>query len=679
MILRRFARLINSRGPFLLAAPRAFSLSGVFELGALAEVVALAPLPGEVAAAEAPIAPPAPAPPHPLLAPVLPLPPTPLPLPPPPAAAPRARAARATAAGSAAPAAGAGVAPAAPLSDAQRAAVALVVDGHRSLLLTGPAGSGKSQVVREVKRLCEARGRRVALTATTGVAAVHIGGVTLHSLLRLPGVVTAERFERLLRAARRGAAMEHLRALSLLVVDEVSMMSPALLAQADALLRAARGSDAPFGGLQLVLVGDFFQLPPVGGSLPASAAGAVPAALRAPTAPAAFIFQTRLFLRAVEEVVELREVFRQGGDPALAAMLGRMRLGGERMLPEDWRALGERVDAHVDAAEEGGAPAGSGGGPIRATRMYSTNARVEEENQRELDAINSPPAVFEAKGRVTVDAALRGALLAKKVGDGDRAAAAAAAPAGEATPPLRAQSLAEARRLLTEQLNLRLRELNGGGALPAAAAAPPPRRGTPLRAKGVVALKAGAQVLLTSNLDVSRGLVNGSRGVVVGFRSLRAPGGGGGAGARPAYLKRAAAPAAYEALPYVQFLDARGAPLYVTVPRMVSEWKEPGLGTVRTEQVPLALAWASTIHKSQGMSLDRVELSLANIFEAGQAYVALSRVRSLAGLRVLGTVKRSAVRANPAVAAFHAISGDEWRRLRERELAGGRGASNDVL
>lgn len=114
----------------------------------------------------------------------------------------------------------------------------------------------------------------------------------------------------------------------------------------------------------------------------------------------------------------------------------------------------------------------------------------------------------------------------------------------------------------------------------------------------------------------------------------------------------------------MQFTNHRdGKPLFLTVPRIITEWREAGLGSVKVEHVPLTLAWAGTIHKSQGMSLDRVEISLANIFEAGQAYVALSRVRSLRGLRILGGVggggggagagKRSVFRANPAVLDFY--------------------------
>ncbi len=152
------------------------------------------------------------------------------------------------------------------VSAAQDAAIRLAVEEGKSILLTGAAGTGKSHVVREIKRRLEAAGRRVALCATTGVAAVAVGGSTLHALLRLPAEVSAGTLARLERAAPFSPALEPARAMHCLVIDEASMLSPALMAAADAVLRAARKRPRePFGGAQLVLVGDFFQLPPVGG------------------------------------------------------------------------------------------------------------------------------------------------------------------------------------------------------------------------------------------------------------------------------------------------------------------------------------------------------------------------------------------------------------------------------
>uniref|UniRef100_H2ZE69 DNA helicase Pif1-like 2B domain-containing protein n=1 Tax=Ciona savignyi TaxID=51511 RepID=H2ZE69_CIOSA len=146
-----------------------------------------------------------------------------------------------------------------------------------------------------------------------------------------------------------------------------------------------------------------------------------------------------------------------------------------------------------------------------------------------------------------------------------------------------------------------------------------------------VTLKKGAQVMLTKNLNVSKGLVNGARGIVTGFTKTERP------------------------LPIVRFLNNNEHTIKFEC------WTVKVLQDMVTvrRQIPLKLAWAISIHKSQGMSLDCVEMSLSRVFECGQAYVALSRARNMEGLRVLD-FKSSCVRSNIDVLRF-------YRKIRQEQ------------
>jgi ATP-dependent DNA helicase PIF1 len=413
--------------------------------------------------------------------------------------------------------------------------------------------------------------RGTFVTASTGIAALAISGTTLHSFAGI-GLGKEPAAALICRVQKNERSLKRWRDARVLIVDEISMIDGALFEKLDAIARAVRRQPSlPFGGIQLVLSGDFLQLPPV------SKTGA---------AAAAFCFQTAAWAKAALTVLQLTRVFRQD-ERDFVDMLHELRRG---VCSESARALLR------EAAERQCAPGADG---IEPTRLFTLKRKVEELNAARLAAL---------KGKF-VDFA-----------------------AHNSGNPTHVAALAK---------NCQVPE--------------------------TLRLKVGAQVMLVKNLDVAEGLANGSRGVVVGFREVGALAAAGSRDWKAVSRK--------QLWPVVRF--AGKATTRVICP---ADWEVRVQKKVvaRKVQVPLILAWSLTVHKCQGMSLDRVDLSLANCFEYGQAYVALSRVRTLAGLK-LRDFDPQTVNASPAAKAFYQkLHDSEIGKLEKEEEEKARARRPDV-
>uniref|UniRef100_A0A671KZQ7 ATP-dependent DNA helicase PIF1 n=1 Tax=Sinocyclocheilus anshuiensis TaxID=1608454 RepID=A0A671KZQ7_9TELE len=413
------------------------------------------------------------------------------------------------------------------LSKEQTAVLNAVLSG-KNVFFTGSAGTGKSFLLKRI--IGSLPPKSTYATASTGVAACHIGGTTLHSFAGV-GSGSAP-LEQCIELAQRPGVLQHWTSCKHLVIDEISMVEAEFFDKLEAVARSIRRSTEPFGGIQLIVCGDFLQLPPVTKGKD----------------KANFCFQSRSWRKCIHMNMELTEVRRQT-DKAFISLLQAVRVG---RVTEEVTAQLLRSANH--SIERDG---------ILATRLCTHKDDVELTNENKLKQLPGVMRVFEA-----VDS---DPMLFRTI---------------DAQSPV----------------------------------------------SRFLQLKVGAQVMLTKNLDVQRGLVNGARGVVVDFQ----PGNQG--------------------LPRVRFLC--GAVEVIKRERWM--FKASGGLYLSRQQLPLKLAWAISIHKSQGMTLDCVEISLARVFESGQAYVALSRARSLEGLRVMDFDPR-VVQANQDVLLF-------YKRLRKERL-----------
>ena len=387
-----------------------------------------------------------------------------------------------------------------------------------NVFLTGAPGAGKTYVLNGYISWCREAKLKVATTASTGIAATHIGGVTIHSWSGI-GIADTLSAHDIDRIASREMVVKRIRRAHVLVIDEISMLGGQVLEMVDRVCKAVRQSAEPFGGLQTVVVGDFFQLPPI----------------TRKGEEARFAFQSVAWEEARFLVCYLSEQYRHN-DELLSSLLSSLRRG--EVDQTHYTLLAQQTDIAYEN--------------IVPTRLFAHNKEVDERNERELRTLPSKEYTYTmtSHGNQQIAQSLMKSCLSPET----------------------------------------------------------------------LVLKREAMVMCTKN-NFDAGFANGTLGRVCDFE----PDNG---------------------YPVIETGDGR----HITIEPM--SWSVTEEGKVRAEiiQVPLRLAWAITIHKSQGMSLDAAEIDLRGAFTYGQGYVALSRVRTLSGMRILG-VNEHALLVSPVIIA----------------------------
>lgn len=432
-----------------------------------------------------------------------------------------------------------------------------------NVFLTGEPGSGKTYLVNQYVAWLRGHGIAPAITASTGIAATHISGMTIHSWSGI-GIKTELTKQDLQHIKDNHRTMKRIANAHVLIIDEVSMLSARTFAIVDAVCRAVRGLQKPFGGLQVVLVGDFFQLPPVvrRNDEPDTRLGF---GNGSDDAAAQFAYASPTWTALDPIVCYLSEQHRQE-DTVFLEILRAFRAG---ILNESHvKYLSERR-VQITPEHDG------------VTKLFPHNADVHRLNERELAKLFGETHVFTMESH--------------------------------GNPKL------------VEQL----------------------RRGC--LSPEMLELKIGAKVMFTKN-SMEGKFVNGTTGMVTGFHQDGFP-----------------------------IVETRAGKRIVAEPTDWSiEYEFRTLASIT--QIPLRLAWAITVHKSQGLSLDAAVIDLAQAFEYGQGYVAISRVRTLAGLYLLGLNDR-ALEVHPEILAkdakfrkqsaeamekFHGVDVHEINRVQEK-------------
>lgn len=411
----------------------------------------------------------------------------------------------------------------------QKEAYNLVIAGH-SVFLTGGGGCGKTYMLNIIKNKLRNMSKIVALTSTTGVSAILINASTIHSFL---GLGIESNYDKILfKVQTNNKLLKKWQTLSTLIIDEVSMLSPELFDSIDKCFQKVRKNSKPFGGVQLVLSGDFLQLPVVKNDR--------------------FIFESDVWSKIItkENTIILDEIIRQS-DIVFQTVLNEVRVG--KISEKTREILLSRVKQFKKSSKKETI--------IEPTLLFCTNRDVDSYNKNEFKRLESKKS-FEYELQIEIS---------------------------------------KGQKIHPEVIDKMKRNM-----------------GIPDK----IELAIGAQIMLTYNLDVKSGLANGSRGVVTAF--------------------------SIDNMPIVKLTDGTEREIGFHEFDVIENDKI----VLTFIQIPLKLAYAITIHKCQGSTLDLVVMDLKNVFEYGQAYVALSRVKDISCLYLI-SIDFDKIVPHPKAIAFY--------------------------
>jgi ATP-dependent DNA helicase PIF1 len=419
---------------------------------------------------------------------------------------------------------------------------------RQNIFITGPGGSGKSKLIKDIKKDALKKSKNVQVCALTGCAAVLLEcrAKTIHSWAGI-GIASGSIESILNKILKSSFKCRNWKDIEILIIDEVSMMSKKIFELLDIIGKKTRKDSRPFGGIQIIFSGDFYQLPPVGNK-------DEPETIQ-------FCFESELWLKTFikENHIQLTQIFRQK-DPIYANILNQIREG--RIKRSSCVILEKYVNRPIPEDIL-----------VAPTKLFPTRNKVDLINQSEMNQLVCCEIEYKVKYHYEL-------------------------PMTEKEKQLRLQFSQE--QVLTE-----LQYIQGN------------------LCEETIKLKLGCQVMCIVNIELPNGsmICNGSQGFITNLNEHN--------------------------IPTVRYNN--GVELLMNAHIWPSE-NIPGIGI---SQLPLILAWALSIHKSQGATMDCAEIDVgSSIFECGQTYVALSRIKSLDGL-YLKSFEPNKIRINKKVRDFY--------------------------